>query len=271
VTDHRKVPQLDLERLAAGEARGAEAAGLKERLRQEPGGMERLTELEASNVETLGRLPPTEVAREIHRRLAEGNWQEKKTTAHAPRWWLVAPALTAVAVAMIWVGPFLSPASDSQVPVVLLGGEEQGRIKGLDPTLLIYRKRKSGDGQQQLSTGAVARAGDLLQVGYVAAGHKYGAIFSLDGSGNWTLHFPAQVNQQPLLATDGEVLLDHSYELDAAPEFERFVYLVHARTFDVRSVQSALKAQSAQIAQGHPPKLPEGFSVTTFELKKEMP
>jgi hypothetical protein len=269
MTDKSRISDLDLERLVAGEAGASESATLKQRLQEEPGGMARLARLESSNQEILERLPPGDVTREVKRRLAETNWQEKKATAHAPRWWLVAPALTAAAVFLVWAGPFSSPAFDGQVPQVWQGGIEEGRIKGLDPSLAIYRK--SGESQQRLDSGATAHQGDLLQLGYVAGGHKFGAIVSLDGAGNWTLHHPARSDLPPLLATEGEVLLDHSYELDAAPRFERFFFVVGADAFDVKGLLERLKSQQASLSGGAMPELPEAHAVVAFDLKKEMP
>lgn len=96
------------------------------------------------------------------------------------------------------------------------------RIKGLRPHLRLHRRGPSGV-IEELRDGDVARAGDLVQISYVAAGNRNGVVVSLDGRGHVTLHHPGRPDAAPTLEARGEHALDHAYELDDAQAFERFV------------------------------------------------
>lgn len=96
------------------------------------------------------------------------------------------------------------------------------RIKGLRPHLRLHRRGPAGI-IEELRDGDVARAGDLVQISYVAAGNRNGVVVSLDGRGHVTLHHPARPDDPPTLEARGEHALDHAYELDDAQAFERFV------------------------------------------------
>lgn len=60
---------------------------------------------------------------------------------------------------------------------------------------------------------------------YVAAGRAHGVIVSIDGRGQVTLHFPADAGAPTALESGRAVPLSHSYELDDAPLFERFMFV----------------------------------------------
>ena len=101
------------------------------------------------------------------------------------------------------------------------------RIKGLDSKLLLYRKK--GSEIEELKNLETARAGDILQVGYIAAGnYRHGVILSIDGRGTVTLHLPDSTVPGRELITNKMILLDKSYELDDSPSFERFIMILSA-------------------------------------------
>lgn len=95
------------------------------------------------------------------------------------------------------------------------------RIKGLRPHLRLHRLR--GATVEELRDGDVARAGDVVQMSYMAAGNRNGVVLSLDGRGQVTLHHPAHPDAPATLVARGEHALDHAYELDDARGYERFV------------------------------------------------
>jgi hypothetical protein len=113
----------------------------------------------------------------------------------------------------------------------------QTRLKGSSPHLVIYRKTDGG--AEALAEGSGIRAGDVLQIAYVAASRKYGVIFSIDGRGAVTLHFPDGPNAPNLLSREGETRLDYAYRLDDAPGFERFFLVTSDRALPVAEVLEA--------------------------------
>jgi len=86
-------------------------------------------------------------------------------------------------------------------PPLLGPGDGPGdRVKGLEPTLLLFRK--TPEGSEPLKDGAAARAGDLIRIGYRAAGQRWGVIVSVDGRGVVTRHLPRE-RARTLRVADG--------------------------------------------------------------------
>lgn len=104
-----------------------------------------------------------------------------------------------------------------------LEGDTGIRLKGMEAGIQVFRK--AGEKVEMLESGAQAADGDLLQLGFVAPEADYAVLFSVDGRGVVTLHSPVSVEQPTELEQQGRVLIEASYRLDDAPDFERF-YLV---------------------------------------------
>lgn len=119
-----------------------------------------------------------------------------------------------------------------------LAADDGVRLKGLEPHLAIFRKTDSGS--EPLYPGEKARSGELLRIGYQSAGFTYGAILSVDGNGNVTRHWPIS-GQRAGRLENGEALLPSSFELDAAPDFERFYFVVSKRSFDLGPLLQSLR------------------------------
>jgi hypothetical protein len=178
--------------------------------------------------------------------------------------WLLAPAGLA--------GAFLLLARPTGLPHGVLIDQPSERAAAGDPTeveqtrakgtarLRVYRK--AGDQVQRLTDGALVRPHDTLQLAYSPGARPFGAVLSVDGHGVVTLHLPEQAGPAPRLKGGGEVPLPHAYELDAAPGFERFVFVTADRPFAVSDVARALET-------GKP--LPAGIEQTIFTVRKEIP
>lgn len=118
------------------------------------------------------------------------------------------------------------------------------RMKGnSDAVLSVYRQ--SAKGTEKLAAGSVVRPGDVLQASYRVAQASQGALLSVDGSRNVTVHL-AQGGQSTLLTAGAEHPLDFSYELDRAPRFEVFVLLVSSQPFDLEPIRQILKTTSLE-------------------------
>jgi hypothetical protein len=213
----REVPALLVEQLALGELDEASAA----RVRGELGSSDALARIDASNREILADYPPERVVSEIHRKL-ELAGKPAPSRVWIP--WLLAPTMVAAA-ALVWISVREEPpALATHVEIIDDGVREQTRIKGgVEPHLVIDRRTAAG--HERLVADQVVRSGDLLQVSYVPAGRRHGVIVSIDGAGAVTLHHPEAPGASPVLIEGSEVPLAHSYELDDAPGFERFVFV----------------------------------------------
>ena len=167
--------------------------------------------------------PPAWMAERVRERLGREGARVPERRGQARRWGLPA-AIGLAAIALVVVLPRLATMPAGPGPVTTTDSD---RIKGLLPSLAVYRRTDRGT--ETLADGAVARKGDLLRLGYTAAGQSHGVILSIDGRGAVTLHLPSSGHRAAPLGRDGTVLLDQAYELDDAPGWERF-YLRHGRS-----------------------------------------
>jgi hypothetical protein len=183
------------------------------------------------------------------------------------KYWIV-PLTVAATVAVLFVIPrtTLPPLPGSgHARTDPAGGD---RIKGLAPTLRVYRKTSASG--EMLPDGAFARKGDIVRIGYEAAGRPYGLILSIDGRGIVTRHLPTTGDVAARLEPSSTVLLDQSYELDDAPRWERFYLITGTSRFAVGAVLDA--AAQAANQRDRPLTdlvLPNGLEQSSFSLQKE--
>ncbi|HEX2659304.1 MAG TPA: hypothetical protein VHU40_13565 [Polyangia bacterium] len=239
-----------VERLVAGDLPAERAAQVQARLAAEPGGQARVAQVRASNEEILKAHPPVEMAEQIRRRAAR-----QREAAPAPRRWLSlgVPLALAGALALVLV------ARGALVPghAGAEADDSGDRIKGA-PGLRVYRKTTAGR-VERLQDGALTQSGDQLQLSYIAGGRRFGAVLSVDGAGQVTFHLPAAAGPAVRLNARGETTLASSYELDAAPGFETFLFVASDEPFDA----SAL----ADVARGSTPPPADKFTVL-FTVRK---
>jgi hypothetical protein len=247
------IPDLLLERYRLEELPPDEAARIADRLRRDEALRRRLAALDRSDQEirhsgvldrVIARLPRTEPA--PRRRFV---------------WFVAVPAAIAAMALMAFDVITVAPRIDT--PAVSDGD----RIKGLTPSLAVYRR--TAQGSETLADGAVARPGDLLRVGYRAAGKSYGLILSIDGRGSVTVHLPPHAERAAALERSGVVLLDQAYELDDAPQVERFYFITGDTPFAVTPIVEAARAAAANHNPPAALALPRGLEQSTFAIQKE--
>ncbi|MCB9743589.1 MAG: hypothetical protein H6740_13395 [Alphaproteobacteria bacterium] len=254
----RRTPELLVERLRRGELSAEQAAELRARLAEEPGGLERLDALAASDAEILERYPPRVVAAAVRQRQAAAR--------RAPQVWLglVGLGVAAAAAAALSLGTGQPETASVQYPYAGAQVEEGVRLKGMDARLQLHRLEPDGE-VEPLVDGDHAQAGDRLQLGYIAAGEPFGAVISVDGRGVVTRHLPHGGDLAASLASSGAHALGDSYELDDAPDFERFFLVVGPEPFELAPVLDAAEGLPADA----PLALPEGLSSVSITLVKE--
>ncbi|MCA9665381.1 MAG: hypothetical protein KC503_07325, partial [Myxococcales bacterium] len=109
---------------------------------------------------------------------------------------------------------------------------ERDDTEGERPALRLYRRRTAGE-PERLRDGTTTRAGDVVQLVYRAGRARHGAIISHDGRGHVTLHYPARREASTHLARGMAQPLPYAFELDDAPRFERFLFVVADAPLDV--------------------------------------
>jgi len=259
-----RVPDLVLERYRLGELPEDETKALEQRLRDDAGLRGRLEDLDRSDAQIRRQYPPAWLAERIGRRLPAAATPRRPRPAW-PRGWAVPAAVAAVTIVLVVLAPRLAgpPPGASSGPAAT-AVEPGDRVKGLRPSLVVFRK--TPEGSETLADGAGTREGDVLRVGYRAAGRPFGVILSVDGRGAVTLHLPARGEQAAALKGEKTVLLDQAYELDDAPRFERFYLVTASEPFAVAPVVEAARRLGASPAPALP--LAASFEQATFLLRK---
>ncbi|MBP5438359.1 MAG: hypothetical protein J6Y30_10305 [Treponema sp.] len=106
-------------------------------------------------------------------------------------------------------------------------------VKGASHHQIRLYKQK-GDKALVMEDGDIAKENDLIQITYTPGAYNFGVIFSVDGNGNVTRHFPENSWEAAKLEKTGEeVPLSFSYALDDAPDYECFVFVASKKAFDL--------------------------------------
>lgn len=245
----RRIPDYLLERAAAGDLPGEGLDTLADPLDVR----ERLAALARDDAATLARLPASEFAARVVARAGPPRTPHRR---------MLLPAAAFAAAALAWVVvPRPDPSrAGAELPDVT-------RAKGLAPHLIVHRA--TGSGVEELVPGASARAGDLLQLGYVAADTRFGVILSIDGRGNVTRHWPEAGPDAGALTAQREVLLPEAFRLDDAPGFERFFLVTADAPFPVERALRAARALVARPDARSAPLLLDGRPAASTLIRKE--
>ena len=221
--------------------------------------------LKASNREILEFYPPHTIKANLQAQLSRA----LKPFSFKP--FLAVSSAAAAVLILILILPSLRHESNKLYPN---SEEEITLVKGIagvdlsQTQLLVYRKLQ--DQVELLKDGEKAQAGDLLQLAYVSAEGTYGMIFSIDGRGFITLHFPEHNGESTKLESHKQFLLSNAIELDDAPGFERFFFLTSDYPFNVNSIlkEAQNMAEDLEKVQTQNLHLPENFYQYTILILK---
>lgn len=231
------ISEYYLERYALGELPAEEAEEIWQMAALDPELRTALENIESSNREILTLYPPPMIKASLTTQLTE---MQKKP--FALKRVLIYASVAAALLLVILVLPLLKEKpgmvyTDAERDVILIKGIPKVDLSVTQ--LLVYRKIQ--DQVEMLADGDHARAGDLLQLAYVATEETYGMIFSIDGRGLVTLHFPEDSRESTKLEMNKQLSLPNAIELDDAPGFERFFFLTSRTPIDVDAVLKELK------------------------------
>lgn len=252
-----RIPEWLVERVALGEV----PSGQRERVSEwrATGAAEaRLEELAASDRAILAAHPPARVAAEVERRSSAVG-----PTARASAGWMWGGAGAALVTSAAVLFLVLARSGDDETAP---GGSSSGgfsaapgeagseRIKSGEPYLRIHRQLAQGT--EPIAHGQLVHSGDRLQLAYVALGMEHGVILSFDGRGEVTLHYPdSRAADTALTGGKPTIFLADSYELDDAPEFERFFFVTSPRAIDIEAVRRAAAQLASQPRRAQSAKL----------------
>jgi hypothetical protein len=286
-----RLPDLLLERYRLGEMSGDQREVVERRLAADPEGQTRLKQLQESDLEIERQHPPEWLAGRVRERLQAHAATAGASIPRRSRWafrWPVPAALVSAAAVLIAVAHLSRqmPSPESSEPAsrpgvvtappaaasgdqqATPGHDEGSRVKGLGPSLTLYRK--TSEGSEALDDGARVRAGDVVRLAYRSPERRYGTIVSIDGRGVVTRHLPKTGARAVPLKSGETVLLDRAYELDDAPRFERFYLIASETPFELAPVLAAARRAAASAGEAPPALgLPKAFEQSTLALEKE--
>jgi hypothetical protein len=263
--DRLEVPDLILEQYRLDELPPHDGERVARLLREDETLQHRLEALDRSDTEIARQYPPAWMAERVRERLSRGSSVPERPRDRVRRWGVRA-AIGVAAIVLVFMLPPRATAPFDSKPAPVTGTD---RIKGLRPALAVYRS--SAGGTETLADGDVARPGDLLRLGYTSAGRAYGVIVSIDGRGAVTVHLPPHGARAASLGRDGRVLLDQAYELDDAPNWERFYFITGDSPFDVAPILETARRSAARDLRSPPAlAIPGELTQSTFSLQKEV-
>ncbi len=219
--------------------------------------------LSEADADFFRRYPPEQIVPQIRSRAHKARLASRRRA----QWAAGSLAFAAAACAALFL---VLPKSDRG----LEGGAEleDARVKGSGPALFVFRQSVGQASPSPLKDRTAVRAGDVLQLSYVAAGRVYGAIISIDGAQKVTLHLPRDTAASATLEPSGEVFLPYGYRLDAAPRFERFVLVTSRTPFSVDEVVAAARAVARSPSPADSPlPLPKTFGQASRTVLKDAP
>lgn len=261
--DDAMIPEWKLERFLVGELPSVELERIRRADESDPDVHQRLERLRVSNREILGLYPPDLMAGRIRERATAATSRSRATDARFGRFGLL-PRLAAVAAAaavllLIFFPRQLDRALRDATTV-------DTTFKGSAPALVLYRKIPSG--AELLNNGDTARPGDTVQIAYWGISGGYGTILSLDGRGAVTLHMPEHGTLAAPLEAGHLKRLGSAYELDDAPGWECFYFVVSDKPFEIDAVMQS--ARSVGRVENAPDRLPlsDSFTQSSFRLRK---
>jgi hypothetical protein len=218
------LPDIILERYLLNELPEEKAREIEAYIRDNPHEEARLDELKESNRNILEDYSP-EVQSPLILKAYERERKKKSRKSAAGLFGILKIAVPAGALALFIISFFFTGTEENIWNRDIVNGNgEITRIKGRENILSIYRK--TGTEIKALKDGDVAKKNDLLQIAYRVTTGRYAVILSIDGRSSVTLHLPEEPNSAPRINPGKTVYLKNSYELDDAPEFERFFLLV---------------------------------------------
>ena len=154
------------------------------------------------------------------------------------------------------------PLAESVPEVVALAEvpNDGTRLKGDVARLRVHRIEGS-KAAVALRDGDTASPGTLLQATLLPGAPVYAALLSLDGTGQATRHLPEQGDSS--LLVQAQVQVPHSFLLDDAPGFERFLLITSAQPFALREAEALLRRSGGWNAPHHP-----GWSFQSLRISK---
>ncbi|MCL1967261.1 MAG: hypothetical protein FWF67_05215, partial [Fibromonadales bacterium] len=242
-----------LERYLLGELPAKEMAELKTLENKNIEFCSQLALLRNSNEELLAEYP----AKEFAEKMQAGKFKVIEPIRN--RWLMPLSACAGLLIAatvLINIFPGENSLENSLTQNAVIS-EDGTRVKGLKTDFEIWRK--TADSAEKLHDKSEAKAGDLLQIRYIAEEKCYGVLLSIDGNRVLTIHLSGENGKAKELEAGRIISLENSYELDNAPKSETFYLLTSKNEFALAPIAEALLSG----------KMPKSLQVSQITIKKK--
>lgn len=170
-------------------------------------------------------------------------------------------------VRILWATPLVAAAAlVLMIQTVPTATPDLERVKGDSTRVAVYRQGPGG--AERLAPGALVQPGDVLQAAYQVTKAVQGALISVDGDGNVTVHL-ASGGRSVALVPGAEKPLEFSYELDRAPRYEVFFLVTSNKAFELEPIRQTLKKVPWNALK--PGDLGAGIDFSVLALNKASP
>ena len=226
-----KISNLMLERFILRETSETETADIEQTIKSDQAVSQRVRLLKLSNQQFSEKYNKSEIYKSV-KNLAQKKCSQKNINRH--RYTFIHKAAYALSILLIVTVFIPFELTDTENEMFEQETDNGIRLKGITPEIHIYQKKD--DGVLRLFDYSKVGENDQLQIRYQRSNYRYGAMFSIDGNHQVTLLFPDNSNASTELSADSIADFPFSYQLDGAPEFERFFMLMSHNPIDIRTV-----------------------------------
>jgi hypothetical protein len=227
-----------LERYHLGEVTAEERAEVEAALAEDPGLAASVAALEQSDEDIRRRYPQAAVFPERARKFPGERGLPPLVWGLCAAALILITALPAFFLLRLPAGSAGLPSSSVPPADRMKGTGPEGSFAELSVYLKPDKKTGRAPEEKGLPEGAVLREGDTIQLAYMVSGgaEQYGVIFSIDGRGALTVHYPYREGQSARLITERRIALDEAYTLDDAPDYEVFFFVVSDKPLDTEKI-----------------------------------
>lgn len=205
---------------------------------------QKMGKIQKSNEEILNQYPADMIQSLVEKKLSKNRMKNNVPINNDFRKYLNIQKIVGIAavLCLVLTLPFLINKNIENKGVITLEKSiEQNASERAKGSSNIFVYKKTEDSALRLKNKAKVAEGDIIQITYVASGAKYGSIISIDGNGYLTQHYPEVGGTAIELDNNGENPLDYSYQLDDAPDFERFLFLTSQNVFNFDNLIDAVE------------------------------
>ncbi len=263
--NNNKIPELLLEKYILNELSPSQHQRIDNAVKNDASVQKRIDELKNSNLEIMQKYPAEMFTNIVQNRLnmKSGNKQSVRASSFSNKIKIAVPAFTTLMLlsAIFYFNNFNNG----------IDSPEDIRIKGIESSAKLNIFKKTENETVMLHPEEIVQANDLIQLQYFTAGKNYGVIFSVDGNKNITKHYPySETDADTILESNKNILLQNSYLLDNAPNYEIFFFIISDKVIDIKYIKENLKkfAVEEKNIENAELKFDREYTIIKYPLKK---